>query len=178
MREVTELQNTGSWYDTLNPICTLFFYRFGFTEPGPHDLSKVLPPFSCTHTHTRTHARVESKKKKISALKRDKLKPASEKARCEFYEKELSRQAFEYVYNTENCHPCDSFKFNTPFYCEKDVKKDVGEVIALASSNAMALMSFLVAIGPLLLMKTRSSRSSHDEETAHGKAPAEPVVIS
>jgi hypothetical protein len=105
-------------------------------------------------------------------------KPASEKARCEFYEKELSRQAFEYVYNTENCHPCDSFKFNTPFYCEKDVKKDVGEVIALASSNTMALMSFLVAIGPLLLMKTRSSRSSHDEETAHGKAPAEPVVIS
>ena len=95
MGEVTELQNTGSWYDTLNPICTIFFYRFGFTEPGPHDLSKVLPPFSlsCTHTHTHTHARVESKKKKISALKRDKLKPASEKARCEFYEKELSRQA-------------------------------------------------------------------------------------
>ena len=92
----------------------------------------------------------------------DTLKPSSEAARCYFYEKEISRQAYEYIYSYENCFPCDSFKYNAPFYCEQDVHKGAAEIIALASSNAMALMSFFIAVAPLVLMKKSVMR---DEET-------------
>ena len=81
------------------------------------------------------------------------LKPAPETERCSFYEKEISRQAYEYIYSYENCSPCDSFKHNAPFYCERDVHKGAAEIIALASSNAMAAMSFFIAVAPLVLMK-------------------------
>ena len=52
-------------------------------------------------------------------------------SRCEYYERETARQAFEYVYSKPNCHPCNSFKLNSPFLCERTVRKTVGEVIAL-----------------------------------------------
>jgi hypothetical protein len=81
------------------------------------------------------------------------FKPASEEDRCSFYEKEISRQAYEYIYSYENCSPCDSFKYNSPFYCERNVHKGAAEIIALASSNAMAAMSFFVAVAPLVLVK-------------------------
>ena len=83
--------------------------------------------------------------------------------RCPYYEKEISRQAFEYVYGTENCHPCDSFKFNAPFYCEKKVHKGVAEIIALASSNSMAVLSLFIAAGPIVLLKFKASEEEEIE---------------
>jgi len=71
--------------------------------------------------------------------------------RCDFYERQMSKEAYEFVYSHENCHPCDGFKFNTPFYCEKQVRKTAGEIIALSVSNTLALFGFLLAVGPALL---------------------------
>lgn len=34
---------------------------------------------------------------------------------CEFYERQMAKEAYEYIHSQENCHPCDSFKFNSPF---------------------------------------------------------------
>lgn len=93
---------------------------------------------------------------------RENLRPQSNN-RCPYYEKEISRQAFEYVYGTENCHPCDSFKFNAPFYCEKKVHKGVAEIIALASSNSMAVLSLFIAAGPIVLLKFKASEEEEIE---------------
>ena len=71
--------------------------------------------------------------------------------RCEYYEKETARQAFEYVYSKPNCHPCDSFKLNSPFLCERSVHKSVGEVIALATSNALAILAAFITCAPIVL---------------------------
>jgi hypothetical protein len=71
--------------------------------------------------------------------------------RCEYYERETVRQAFEYVYSKPNCHPCDSFKFNSPFVCERTVRKTVGEVIALATSNALAILATFITCAPIVL---------------------------
>ena len=71
--------------------------------------------------------------------------------RCEFYERQMAKETYEYIYSQENCHPCDGFKFNSPFHCEKTVKKTAAEIIALSVSNSMALMGALVAAAPLVL---------------------------
>ena len=71
--------------------------------------------------------------------------------RCEYYEKETARQAFEYVYSKPNCHPCNSFKLNSPFLCERSVHKSVGEVIALATSNALAILAAFITCAPIVL---------------------------
>lgn len=71
--------------------------------------------------------------------------------RCDFYERQMSKEAYEFVYSHENCHPCDGFKFNTPFHCETQVRKSAGEIIALSVSNTLALFGFLVAVGPALI---------------------------
>ena len=71
--------------------------------------------------------------------------------RCEYYERETARQAFEYVYSKPNCHPCNSFKLNSPFLCERTVRKTVGEVIALATSNALAILAAFIACAPIVL---------------------------
>ena len=71
--------------------------------------------------------------------------------RCDFYERQMSKEAYEFVYSHESCHPCDGFKFNTPFHCESKVRKSAGEIIALSVSNTLALFGFLVAVGPALI---------------------------
>ena len=76
--------------------------------------------------------------------------------RCEFYERQMAKEAYEYIYSQENCHPCDSFKFNSPFHCEKTVRKTAAEIIALSVSNSMALMGALVAAAPLVLKELTS----------------------
>ena len=86
--------------------------------------------------------------------------------RCTFFEKETSRQAFEYVYSHANCHPCDSFKFNSPFFCERQVYKTNAEIITLASSNAMALSAAIISITPMLLACTRYVRPNKNKKQA------------
>jgi len=71
--------------------------------------------------------------------------------RCEYYEKETSRQAYEYVYGKADCHPCDGFKHNSPFICERNVRKSTAEIIALATSNCMAVLAAFIAASPVLL---------------------------
>mmetsp|Transcript_93 Transcript_93/g.342 ORF Transcript_93/g.342 Transcript_93/m.342 type:complete len:448 (-) Transcript_93:195-1538(-) len=87
--------------------------------------------------------------------------------RCPYFEKEVSRQAHEYIYSLDNCHPCDSFKFNSPFFCERQVYKTNAEIITLASSNAMALSAAIISITPMLLAYTR-----HRKSNANTQAPA------
>lgn len=72
-------------------------------------------------------------------------------SRCEYYEKETSRQAYEYVYSKPDCHPCDSFKHNSPFVCERNARKSAAEIIALATSNCMAVLAACIAAAPVLL---------------------------
>lgn len=71
--------------------------------------------------------------------------------RCDFYERQMSKEAYEFVYSHKNCHPCDGFKFNTPFHCERRVRKTAGEIIGLSVSNTLALFGFLVAVGPQMI---------------------------
>ena len=83
--------------------------------------------------------------------------------RCDFYERQMSKEAYEFVYSHENCHPCDGFKFNTPFHCEKQVHKTAGEIIGLSVSNTLALFGFLIAVGPALV---RALKIQEDTEVS------------
>ena len=85
--------------------------------------------------------------------------------RCPYFEKEVSRQAYEYIYSLDNCHPCDSFKFNSPFFCERQVYKTNAEIVTLASSNAMALSAAIISITPLLLACARHRKSNADTQS-------------
>ena len=86
--------------------------------------------------------------------------------RCPYFEKEVSRQAHEYIYSLDNCHPCDSFKFNSPFFCERQVYKTNAEIITLASSNAMALSAAIISITPMLLACTKYVRPNKNKKQA------------
>lgn len=107
-----------------------------------------------------------------TVLCKDSLRPQWND-RCPYYEKEMSRQAFEYVYGTENCHPCDSFKFNSPFYCEKKVHKGVLEIFALALSNSMAVSSLFIAAGPIVLLKFKAAEGDESENKSQSTNPIE-----
>lgn len=104
--------------------------------------------------------------------------------RCEYYEKEVARQAFEYVYSKPHCHPCDSFKVNSPFLCERTMHKSVAEVIALATSNALAVFAAFIAAVPIVFAlggakkKTSSAAPRWEAEVespSRSPAPAEPA---
>ena len=71
--------------------------------------------------------------------------------RCEFYERQMAEEAYNYIYSQKDCHPCDGFKFNTPFHCETKTRKTAAEIIALSVSNSMALLGVLLALAPLVL---------------------------
>jgi hypothetical protein len=86
--------------------------------------------------------------------------------RCDFYETQMSKEAYEFVYSHENCHPCDGFKFNTPFHCEKQVRKTAGEIIGLSVSNTLALFGLLVAVGPALIRALKIGEGSEETERA------------
>ena len=83
------------------------------------------------------------------------------------FEKEVSRQAHEYIYGLENCHPYDSFKFNSLFFCKRQIYKTNAEIITLASSNAMALSAAIISITPMLLAHAPRRKSD-----ANARAPA------
>ena len=83
--------------------------------------------------------------------------------RCPYYEKEISRQAFEYVYGTENCHLVIPSNLMRRFTVKKKVHKGVAEIIALASSNSMAVLSLFIAAGPIVLLKFKASEEEEIE---------------
>ncbi len=72
-------------------------------------------------------------------------------SRCRFYEKKLAVEAYEFVYNYTNCHPCDSFKYAAPFFCVRHVKKSAAEAISLAVSNTIAILGVLIAGVPFIV---------------------------
>jgi len=88
---------------------------------------------------------------------------------CEFYEREMARQGFEFIYSRDNCHPCDAFKLNTPFHCETVVKKTAAEIIGLSVSNVMALLGGLTVIAPLVLGASIQSKKEEDEAGSSGE---------
>jgi hypothetical protein len=79
--------------------------------------------------------------------------------RCRFYEKKLAVEAFEFIYNHSDCHPCDSFKYAAPFFCVRRVKKSAAEAISLAASNTMAILGVLIAgIPPIIAFAHKSKQ--------------------
>ena len=93
--------------------------------------------------------------------------------RCGYYEKETSRQAFEYIYSLANCHPCDSFKYNSPFFCEKRTRKTTAEILTLASSNIMAVWGAMIALIPfVVLIYTKSKGKDTKLDRGEDEAPA------
>ena len=93
--------------------------------------------------------------------------------RCDFYERQMSKEAYEFVYSHENCHPCDGFKFNTPFHCEKQVRKTAGEIIGLSVSNTLALFGFLITVGPALV---RALKIQEDAEVSKDEKHELPAI--
>ena len=93
--------------------------------------------------------------------------------RCDFYERQMSKEAYKFVYSHENCHPCDGFKFNTPFHCEKQVRKTAGGIIGLSVSNTLALFGFLIAVGPALV---RALKIGEDAEVAKDEKHELPAI--
>lgn len=89
--------------------------------------------------------------------------------RCEFYEREMAKQGFDFIYSHENCHPCDAFKLNTPFHCETVVKKTDAEIIGLSVSNVMALLGGLTVIAPLVLGASIQSKKEEEEAGSSGE---------
>lgn len=88
--------------------------------------------------------------------------------RCEFYERQMAKEAYEYIYTLKDCHPCDGFKYNTPFHCEKKVRKTAAEIIALSASNSMAFMGICIAAAPLVfkfVMLARQDEGSSSRGT-------------
>ena len=81
------------------------------------------------------------------------------------FTKQISAEAYEYVYGVDNCHPCDSFRYNSPFTCEKTVGIPVSTIIGLSFSNTMALYAFLLALGPLLGKLKRFKYLDDKDET-------------
>ena len=73
------------------------------------------------------------------------------KERCNFYEKQVAVEAFEYVFSYPNCHPCDIFSQNSPFFCDRTVRKTWLNIIALAISNTLFLVGIMIAWAPILL---------------------------
>ena len=72
--------------------------------------------------------------------------------RCLAYEKECATQAFKHVISiSEECHPCNAFKDNSPFLCKKSKYKTTLEILSLSVSNTLAVFSFLVALAPMIL---------------------------
>ena len=63
----------------------------------------------------------------------------------------MAKEAYNFIYSQKDCHPCDGFKFNTPFHCETETRKTAAEIIALSVSNSMALLGVLLALAPLVL---------------------------
>ena len=94
--------------------------------------------------------------------------------RCEFYERQMAKEAYEYIYSQKDCHPCDGFKYNTPFHCDTETKKTAAEIIALSVSNSMALLGVLLALAPLLLRKLTcfADDTKTDEEQPAKEQPA------
>ena len=73
------------------------------------------------------------------------------KERCNFYEKQIAVEAFEYIFSWPNCHPCDIFKQNSPFFCERHVEKTWLNIFALSISNTLFVMGILITWAPLVL---------------------------
>ncbi|CAL6441915.1 unnamed protein product [Bathycoccus prasinos] len=73
------------------------------------------------------------------------------KERCNFYEKQIAVEAFEYIFSWPNCHPCSIFKQNSPFFCERDVQKTWLNIFALSISNTLFVMGIMITWAPLLL---------------------------
>lgn len=95
--------------------------------------------------------------------------------RCEYLERKFAVEAYEFIYSHENCHPCDSFKYASPFLCERVVPKTVSEAITLASSNVMALLSVSVALIPLMVvskLKHEDDKTKNSKKLTNDEAPA------
>lgn len=95
--------------------------------------------------------------------------------RCEYLERKFAVEAYEFIYSHENCHPCDSFKYASPFLCERVAQKSVAEAITLASSNVMALLSASVALIPLIVvsrMKNDDNETKNSRKLTDDEAPA------
>ena len=73
------------------------------------------------------------------------------KERCNFYEKQVAVEAFEYVFSYPNCHPCDIFSQNSPFFCDRTSRKTWLNIFALAISNTLFLVGIMIAWAPILL---------------------------
>ena len=73
------------------------------------------------------------------------------KERCNFYEKQVAVEAFEYVFSYPNCHPCDIFSQNSPFFCDRTIRKTWLNIFALAISNTLFLVGIMIAWAPILL---------------------------
>ena len=82
---------------------------------------------------------------KIQSIQRGRL------TRSNFYEKQVAVEAFEYVFSYPNCHPCDIFSQNSPFFCDRAVRKTWLNIFALAISNTLFLVGIMIAWAPILL---------------------------
>ncbi len=71
--------------------------------------------------------------------------------RCQAYERALAREAFEFMYSHSDCHPCDTFKYNSPFLCTREVRRGVLECVGLSIANSAALLGVLIALTPSIL---------------------------
>lgn len=82
---------------------------------------------------------------------------------CDFFEKQVALEAYEYIYSWPNCHPCDVYKFSAPYECTRVVSKDPTEILSLSVANTMALWGILVSAGAILFSSSYFQKS--DEET-------------
>ena len=73
------------------------------------------------------------------------------KQRCNFYEKQIGVESFEYLFSQPNCHPCQIFKENAPFFCKREVRKTWVTIFALSISNTLFFMGILITWAPVVL---------------------------
>lgn len=69
---------------------------------------------------------------------------------CDFYEKQVALEAYEYIYSWTDCHPCDVFKYAAPYECQRHLKKSAAEIISLSVANTMALWGLFVSAGAIV----------------------------
>lgn len=84
--------------------------------------------------------------------------------RCDFADRQIAKETYEYVYSWPNCHPCDSFKRAPPFSCSRSVPKGAIEILALSLSNTLFFLSWLVWFGPILFMRWKRNQLKAGQE--------------
>ena len=90
--------------------------------------------------------------------------------RCVSYERECATRAFELLFEkAEACHPCSTFKNNSPFLCTKSKTKTTLEILSLSVSNTLAVFSFLVAVAPMILSSFARNKRVSPTKGVHSK---------